>query len=754
MASHEGSAGASPRLRRVATVMHLLTTRVVALALAVGLTAGVGAGSAGSSESESPNLRGSTPASAADETIHGQLIWTWGDARDTGNSQHKLLLSLFTGSGAPIPLRVEDDVLERAGGYLSLKDRHVSVRGRYIEGATTSARSTAVFEADEITAATGDSLESPASKTAAYALGDRRWVTILVRFADFADSTPAEPEYFRNLMDRDEAPSMTNYLREVSSGQLTLVDNDCVGWYTLPHPRSFYVFDYEGDGVFELDFYSLTTDAVNLADGEIDFGLFAGVNIAVNEDLNNSAWGGLWPIRADGVTRRMGTTWLPDWAWAHHSVVAHEMGHSLGLPHSSGPYSGVYDSHWDVMSSPSGGCGLLDPVVGCVASNTIAFHKDLLGWIPSSQRFVARPTALASIVLAPSDQPAAVGSYEIAVIPISLAAQLFYTVEVRRRHGYDSRLPGEGVILHRVDLSDSSPARVVDGTVDGNPNDEGAIWNAGERFEDAAHGISVSIDEETDSGARVTIVRDGANDAGCEPIDVPENHWRGEYFAHPSGWGIPFEVEDRGSDALDVELDAGSRVLDCGVPTTGFVSRWVRTLNTAEGEYLIRVEARRGIRLQVDRQILVDDLYFPGPERQFERTVTLSSGAHVLRVESQLASYTGESLRVTVVRKARDFRLDVESRKLRVRAEEAFDVDVHIGRFGAFDGAITVRATGYQPAGLKLVSSNRVRARGDVARFRFRYKKLVLPRNATLTFSGVDNDGTVHTAVAYVTVER
>lgn len=747
-----GSADASPRLRQVTTVMHLLTTRVAALALAVWLAAGTGAGSARLSESESPNVRKSNPASASDETIHGQLIWTWGDARDPGSSPPKVSVSLFTGDGAPIPLRVDDGVLERAGGYLSLKDRPVSVRGRFHDGATTSARSIAVFEADEIVAATDDSLESQASKTAAYALGDRRWVTILVRFADLADSTPAEPEYFRNLMDRDEAPSITNYLREVSSGQLTLVDNVCVGWYTLPHPRSYYVFDYEGELV--LDFFSLTYDAVRLADGEIDFRLFAGVNIAVNENLNNSAWGGLYPIQADGVIgRRMSMTWLPDWAWVYQSVVAHEMGHSLGLPHSSGPYSMVYDSFWDVMSSTLGTCEPRDPRFRCVAVDPIAFHKDLLGWIPSSQRFVARPSAFASILLTPSGQPAAVGGYEIAVIPISLAAQLFYTVEVRRRHGYDSRLPGEGVIIHRVDLSDTSPARVVDATVDDNPNDEGAIWNAGERFEDAANGISIRIDEETDSGARVTIVRSGANDAGCQAIDVPETHWRGEYFSHPSGWGIPFAVEDRGTDALDVEHDGESRVIDCGVPANWFVSRWVRTLDTAEGEYLVRVESRRAIRMQIDRQILVDAQYVPNQERHFDRTVTLSRGTHVLRVESLVTSAPGESLRVTVVRNERDFRLDVESRYVQVRAEDAFDVDVQIDRFGSFKGAVTVRASGHQQAGIKLVSSNRVLANGDVARFRFKFKKNARPQNATLTFTGVDKGGNAHTAVAYVKVE-
>ena len=46
--------------------------------------------------------------------------------------------------------------------------------------------------------------------------------------------------------------------------------------------------------------------------------------------------------------RFYGATWEPPWG-QNTSTYAHEMGHSLGLPHSGWRYY-AYDSPWDVMS--------------------------------------------------------------------------------------------------------------------------------------------------------------------------------------------------------------------------------------------------------------------------------------------------------------------------------------------------------------------------------------------------------------------
>ena len=42
---------------------------------------------------------------------------------------------------------------------------------------------------------------------------------------------------------------------------------------------------------------------------------------------------------------------------------------------------------WDVIT-PTAFCSP-DPVFGCVGQHTVAFYKDLLGWIPAPQKYLA-----------------------------------------------------------------------------------------------------------------------------------------------------------------------------------------------------------------------------------------------------------------------------------------------------------------------------------------------------------------------------
>jgi len=78
------------------------------------------------------------------------------------------------------------------------------------------------------------------------------------------------------------------------------------------------------------------------------------------------------------------TSWLLTWAWGDISVVAHEMGHTFGLPHLSGPYSFVCDNPCDVMSADSYPCNAhnqYDDTYGCAGQQTIGRHKAMLGWL-------------------------------------------------------------------------------------------------------------------------------------------------------------------------------------------------------------------------------------------------------------------------------------------------------------------------------------------------------------------------------------
>ena len=93
----------------------------------------------------------------------------------------------------------------------------------------------------------------------------------------------------------------------------------------------------------------------------------------------------------------------------------------------------------------------------------------------------------------------------IARIPLPGWTDRFYTVEARRTVSYDSALPRDAVIIHDLDTTRSVPALLIDSDANGNTRDLGAMWLPGERFSDAASGVSVTVDRSTATGFVVTI---------------------------------------------------------------------------------------------------------------------------------------------------------------------------------------------------------------------------------------------------------
>ena len=209
----------------------------------------------------------------------------------------------------------------------------------------------------------------------------------------------------------------------------------------------------------------------------------------------------------------------------------------FGLMHSSGPYGQddppfsptTYDSEWDVMSG-GGRCSLPDPEYDCVGVHTIAYHKDFLGWIPSSRKYVAPRNSTRTITLERLAQPDSDG-YLMAQIPIGDSPTDFYTVETRLFAGYDDEIPDEAVVIHKVDTTrEDRLAQVVDIDNNGDPNDEGAMWTVGEVFLDRANNLQVSIDAANASGYRVTINTNPATFRTCIDFLAASSHLFG------SGW--------------------------------------------------------------------------------------------------------------------------------------------------------------------------------------------------------------------------
>ena len=209
-------------------------------------------------------------------------------------------------------------------------------------------------------------------------VGTKKFVTILCRFADSPSEPPVPPSYYSGLMS-NTYPGLDHYWREASYGTINLGGSIVVGWYRLPNPKSYYVYDANGDGIPDLDFFRLTEGAATVADPDVFFPEFFGVNFVYEDDTVRIANGGGTFLTRDGVSQLYGSTWINTGPGAlHQTLFAHEMGHAFGLPHSSGSYGQIYDSRWDVMSI---GYGFTDPTYVRVGTGTISYHKDILGWI-------------------------------------------------------------------------------------------------------------------------------------------------------------------------------------------------------------------------------------------------------------------------------------------------------------------------------------------------------------------------------------
>ncbi len=339
-------------------------------------------------------------------------------------------------------------------------------------------------------------------------LGSHPYLTTLCRFAD-KPLEPHPPEWFAELMG-DTAPGIGNYLSEISFGQFDAGSGEVSGWHELSRGYDYYM----SDGRLP----QAQAECIKKADAELDMSSYEGVVMIFNGELGASAGRALFKVEGEhrflSIARAGSDTEDPALgSFEDQAIVAHELVHAIGV-HFHSALGGSPSSGWDVMSNPGFGS---DPSGshGRVAQHPIAFFKDVAGWIPEQNTFTAAP-GTHTVTLYPLEGPLPASGHLWAKAFVGSSPDIFLTAELRRRQGYDSGIPGEGVILHLVDLTPvkfgllpTVGARVIDADGDGDPNDEGAIWTVGETYSDPS-GLSITVLSENPDGS-VTIEIEGAS---------------------------------------------------------------------------------------------------------------------------------------------------------------------------------------------------------------------------------------------------
>jgi immune inhibitor A len=297
--------------------------------------------------------------------------------------------------------------------------------------------------------------------------GKLRIKVLLVDFSDRAGVTPAK-HYEDLLFSKGKYPSgsLYDYYKEVTLGKVEIVGT-VHGWLRMPQPYSYYT--NKNSGTKESDYPNnaqrLAEDAVHEAINQ---------NVPFEADLDKLGQGiitALFVIHAGRGAEEMPNETSGDHIWSHKwnmvnpvnitpnlqasiyltvphncklGVCAHELGH-LAFQ-----WEDFYDPDYEENGTEWDGSGIWDLMAGGSWNNAgqtpahpAGLHKMQHGWIT-----VEKIKASKTITIKPFTAKTA------KVVKISSAAfkpSQYLLLENRARKGFDFHLPGEGLLVWRVD---------------------------------------------------------------------------------------------------------------------------------------------------------------------------------------------------------------------------------------------------------------------------------------------------------------
>lgn len=120
----------------------------------------------------------------------------------------------------------------------------------------------------------------------------------------------------------------------------------------------------------------------------------------------------------------------------------------------------------------------------------------------------------------------------------------------------------------------------------------------------------------------------GNAEAHLYMISAAYPDWRGEYYANTDLSGTPTFVRNDST----LNFNFGTAGPGGGVSGANFSARWTRSYSFAAGRYRFTATTDDGVRLSVDRQILIDQ-WKDQTAKSWTGEITLTAGYHLLQME-------------------------------------------------------------------------------------------------------------------------
>tara|TARA_B100001123_G_C15156173_1_gene965581 strand:+ start:126 stop:1142 length:1017 start_codon:yes stop_codon:yes gene_type:complete len=318
-------------------------------------------------------------------------------------------------------------------------------------------------------------------------------VHVAVLFADFPN---ANAGWSTETMFSRSIPEAKKYLEEMSYYTLDLQFKPLNKWLRMSgihESYSFLSFD---------EHLRFMREAVTLADPDFDFSEIDSVIVIAHEKADSFSWSpaftpadSYFGISADGNVITNGVTRGVDWTGFSPYVIAHEMGHTLGLADLyeigvPSPQQHANVGNFGIMGLivPHAGAsryGSMDPLNG---NEMLAWHRWQLGWIEDSEVFCST-SSLSSIEVVPLTENAGT---RMLVVPVDSSRVI--VAENRISEGYDRNLPIGGILVYSVDTRiDTGRGSIkVQGDYVGDWPNSSVFLQLGEQITVEGHEISIT----------------------------------------------------------------------------------------------------------------------------------------------------------------------------------------------------------------------------------------------------------------------